>query len=47
MTDTQKIIKILLPELIAQIDSEKGSDLSQKGLDNKAFPSIHCGKKGV
>lgn len=47
MTDTQKIIDILLPELLQQLDNEDSSDLSQKGLDNNDFPSIHCGKKGV
>lgn len=47
MTDTQKIINILLPELIAQIDRENSSNLLQKELDNNEFPSIHCSKKGV
>ncbi len=47
MTDISKIIDILLPELIAQIDSENSSDLLQKELDNNEFPSIHSVKKGV
>lgn len=34
MTDIQNIIDVLLPELIAQIDSKNGSDLLQKLLDN-------------
>ena len=33
MTDIQKIIKILLPELLALIDGQNSSDLPQKGLD--------------
>lgn len=47
MTDIQKIINILLPELIAQIKGENSSELLQKELDNKEIPSIHSSKKGV
>ena len=47
MTDIQKIIKILLPELLALIDGQNSSDLPQKGLDNKRIKSIHIVEKGV
>lgn len=47
MTEIQKIINLLLPELIAQIDKDNSSNLTQKGLDNKENPSIHMVKKGV
>lgn len=47
MTEIQKIIELLLPELLQQLDNENSSDLPQKGLDNNDFPSIHCVKKGV
>lgn len=47
MTDTQKIIQLLLPDLLAWIDGQNCSELSQKGLDNKENPSIHIVKKGV
>lgn len=47
MTDIQKIIDVLFPELIAQIDGENSSDLLQKLLDNKENPSIHSVTKGV
>ncbi len=47
MTDIQKIIKILLPELLALIDGQNSSDLLQKGLDNKRIKSIHIVEKGV
>lgn len=47
MTDTQKIIQLLLPDLLAWIDGQNCSELSQKGLDNKKNPSIHIVKKGV
>lgn len=35
MTDTKKIIKILLPEILKLIDGQNSSELVQKGLDNK------------
>ena len=47
MTDIQKIIKILLPELLALIDGQNSSDLQQKGVDNKRIKSIHIVEKGV
>ncbi|MCM1323418.1 MAG: hypothetical protein NC218_04590 [Acetobacter sp.] len=47
MTDIQKIIDILLPELIAQIKGDNSSEIVQKGLDNKEIPSKHSAKKGV
>ncbi|MBS5834382.1 MAG: hypothetical protein KIC51_04605 [Acetobacter sp.] len=47
MTDIQKIIKILLPELLALIDGQNSFDLLQKGLDNKRIKSIHIVEKGV
>ena len=47
MTDIQKIIKILLPELLALIDGQNSSDLPQKGLDNKENPSIRIVMKGA
>jgi len=47
MTDTQKIIQLLLPDLLAWIDGQNCSELSQKGLDNKENPSIHLVKKGA
>lgn len=47
MTDIQKIIKILLPELLALIDGQNSSDLPRKGLDNKRIKSIHIVEKGV
>ncbi len=46
MTDIQKIINLLLPELIAQINSENTSVIQKKGLDNKVNPSIHTVMKG-
>lgn len=33
MTEIQKIIDLLLPELLQQLDNKNSSDLSQKGLD--------------
>ena len=47
MTETQKIIKLILPELLAWISGQNCSDLTQKELDNKENPSIHTVKKGV
>lgn len=47
MTDIQKIIQLLLPELLALIDGKNSSDLPQKGLDNKRIKSIHVVEKGV
>lgn len=45
MTEIQKIINLLLPELIAQIDKDNSSNLTQKGLDienntNSYFTSL-------
>ena len=47
MTDIQKIIQLLLPELLALIDGKNSPDLLQKGLDNKRIKSIHVVEKGV
>ncbi len=47
MTEIQKIIELLLPELIALINGENSSELLQKELDNQENPSIHWSKKGV
>lgn len=47
MTDIQKIIQLLLPELLALIDGKNSPDLLQKGLDNKRIKSIHVVGKGV
>ena len=47
MTDIQKIIQLLLPELLALIDGKNSPDLPQKGLDNKRIKSIHVVEKGV
>ncbi len=47
MTETQKIIKLILPELLAWITGQNCSKLTQKELDNKENPSIHTVKKGV
>jgi len=47
MTDTKKIIKILLPEILKLIDGQNSSELVQKGLDNKENPSIAVVKKGT
>jgi hypothetical protein len=47
MTDIQKIIKILLPELWAMVDGQNSSELPQKVLDNKRIKSIHIVAKGV
>ena len=47
MTDTKKIVKILLPELLKLIDWQNSSELVQKGLDNKENPSIRIVKKGT
>ena len=44
MTDIQKIIQLLLPELLTLIDGKNSPDLPQKGLDNKR---IHIVEKGV
>ena len=45
--DIQKIIQLLLPELLALIDGKNSPDLLQKGLDNKRIKSIHVVEKGV
>lgn len=45
MTDIQKIIQLLLPELLALIDGKNSPDLPQKGLDNKKIKSIHVVEK--
>lgn len=47
MTDIQKIIQLLLPELLTLIDGKNSPDLLQKGLDNKRIKSIHVVEKGV
>lgn len=47
MTDIQKIIQLLLPELLALIDGKNSPVLPQKGLDNKRIKSIHVVEKGV
>lgn len=47
MTEIQKIINILLPELLAQIDGQNSSVILNKELDNQENPSIHRVKKGV
>ena len=47
MTDTKKIIKILLPEILKLIDGQNSSELVQKGLDNKENSSIAVVKKGT
>lgn len=47
MTETQKIIKLILPELLAWIAGQNCSELTQKELDNKENPSIHTVKKEV
>ena len=47
MTDTKKIIKILLPEILKLIDGQNSSELVQKGLDKIEIPSICVIKKGT
>ncbi|MBR1649208.1 MAG: hypothetical protein IJ689_06405 [Alphaproteobacteria bacterium] len=47
MTDTKKIVKILLPELLKLIDGQNSSELVQKGLDNEENPSIRVVMKGA
>ena len=47
MTDTKKIIKILLPEMLKLIDGQNSSELVQKELDNKENPSIRNVMKGA
>ena len=47
MTDIEKIIKMLFPEIMKLIDTQKNSELEQKELDIAENPSIHTIKKGV
>ncbi len=47
MTDTKKIIKILLPEMLKLIDGQNSSELVQKELDNKENTSIRIVMKGA
>lgn len=47
MTDLEKIIKMLFPEIIKLIDTQKSPELEQKELDIVKNPSIHTVKKGV
>ena len=47
MTDIEKIIKMLFPEIMKLIDTQKNSELEQKELDIAENPSNHTIKKGV
>lgn len=47
MTETQKIIKLILPELLAWITGQNCSELERNKLDKEKIPSIHTVKKGV
>ena len=47
MTDIEKIIKMLFPEIMKLIDTQKNSEFEQKELDIAENPSIHTIKKGV
>ena len=47
MSDTQKIIILLLPDLLIWIEGQDNPELSQKELDNNEIKSIHIVKKGV
>ena len=47
MTDIEKIIKMLFPEIMKLIDTPKNSESEQKELAIVKNPSIHTIKKGV
>ena len=47
MTETQKIIKLILPELLAWIAGHNCSELERNKLDKENILSIHTVKKGV
>ena len=47
MTDLEKIIKMLFPEIIKLIDTQKSPELEQKELDIVKNPSICVIQKGV
>lgn len=47
MTDIQKIIQLLLPELLTLIDEKNNPIFLKKELDNKKIKSIHVVEKGV
>lgn len=42
MTEAERIIKIILPDLLRYIKKQESGEIFQKRLDKKLFPSIHC-----
>ena len=42
MTQAEKIIKIIMPDLLRYLNMKKSGIIAQKRLDNILFPSMYC-----
>lgn len=42
MTQAEKIIKIIMPDLLRYLRMKKSGIIAQKRLDNILFPSMYC-----
>lgn len=41
MTQVEKLIKIIMPDLLKYLKIKESGELSQKRLDNLSFPSMY------
>ena len=42
MTQAEKIVKIIMPDLLRYLKMKKSGIIAQKRLDNILFPSMYC-----
>ena len=42
MTQAEKIVKIIMPDLIRYLKLKKSGELAQKRLDKTLYPSMYC-----
>ena len=42
MTQTEKLIKIIMPDLLRYLEMVESGEIIQKRLDKQKNPSIHC-----
>ena len=45
MTQKEKLVKIILPDLLIYLRKKKSGEILQKRLDNREIPSIHCNEQ--
>ena len=42
MTQVEKLIKIIMPEILRYLETQESGEIIQKRLDKIKNPSIHC-----